>query len=218
MPLSRLILAGLSTALLAPTAAFAQMCRGAPPLAGNSVAQVGAAASLFDGGNTIGGGVTAGSTLFVSGAGAYTTYDLEGLSLKSVGGSVGYEVQTATDGRLSICPTMNVSYAWGLEVAGIDLSTLSYTPAVAASWRVDLEPNVVVVPAVELSLIHERLTGDDGTGSTTVSDTYGAYLMAVSFQFRMRWAVTPNVQIPIAAEGGSAVLGIGLTYAIGGGT
>ena len=212
MPIPRSIVATLAAALL-PTAAAAQMCRNAPPLAGNSFGNVSAGASLFDDGNTISAGATIGSTAFASAGGSYTRYDI-GPHLNGVGGSLGYEI-TSLGPDFSVCPTVSTSYGWGFEDQGVDFTTISFSPAIAAGYRIVLEPTVDVVPAAELALVHDRITAD-GVATVTNTDTYGMLSMSLGFLIRRRWAIVPAVQIPLADDGVSSVFGIGLVVAVGG--
>lgn len=210
MAIPRSIPAALATFVLAPTMATAQLCRNAPSFEGDSFGSVSGRASLFDNGNTISANATVGSTVFASVGGSYTRFD-GGPSQNGVGGSVGYEIKSLGP-ELSLCPTASVSYGWG----SVDFATLSFFPAIAAGYRIVLEPTVDVVPAAELALVHDRITAD-GTGTTT-TDTYGILSMSLGFQIRQRWAIVPAVVIPLADDGVSSEFGIGLVVALGGGS
>jgi len=214
MALSRSILAALSAAVLVPAATAAQLCRNAPPLAGNSFGNVSAGASLFDSGNTISAGVSVGSTVFASAGGSYTRYDTGGRHMNGVGGSLGYEI-TSLGPDFSLCPTASTSYGWGFEDQGLSVTTLSFSPAVAAGYRIVLEPTVDVVPAAELALVHDRITAETTT-TEKFEDTYGLLSMSLGFQIRRRWAIVPVVQIPLADEGLSSTFGLSLVIALGG--
>jgi hypothetical protein len=213
------LLAILTLATLSlPSSVLAQICRGGTPLAGVSSGNFGGGASFFDGGKTFGASATFGSQFFGTGAFAYTDFDDTDLSLKNLAGLVGFEV-SPSGSQASICPTASVGYGFGLEVLGVDITTVTFAPSVAAGFVAEVSPTVAVVPSAEIALLYQRLTADAGPlGETTESETDGALALAVSLLFKQRVSVGPSVYIPIASDGGDTVFGVGIAIAVGGGS
>lgn len=205
----------LGLTCLLPTGGAAQMCTGGPALGSVSVGNVGVGVSFFDGGKTYSGGATFGRALFASGSFYYTDYDNTELSFKQVSGTVGYEV-TSPGSSLSFCPMVGVSRGFGLEIAGIDVTTVSVSPALAVGLTADVSPTVKVTPFAEGALYYHRTTADAGPlGDAAETQTDGAAVLGVGFSFNDKLTLGPVVQIPIGADNGNTVFGIGLAIAVG---
>ncbi len=219
MPLPRSFLMWASLLLAVPTGALAQVCRGTMPLSGISLGHVSAAASLFDGGKTYGGAVTLGSSLFGSASYNLTKYEAgTDLHMNTVGGSLGYEI-TPEESGLSVCPVANVGYGFGYQLVGLDLTVLAISGGASFGYRVELEPDVFVVPSVELGLARDRVHSDAGaSGTSTSHETYGLVTLSMGFLMRRQHAsMAPSIQLPVSADGRTARFGLSLAFGFGGG-
>ncbi|MBM4185476.1 MAG: hypothetical protein FJ207_14870 [Gemmatimonadetes bacterium] len=215
----RAFLLGLAVGLAVPATASAQICRGSAPLAGMWLANANGSVVFFDGGKTSSGGVTVGSSLFASGSFSRNEYNNPiGLHLDVVSGSLGYE-RALADTPVSFCPLVGIGYGYDYELLGVDLTTFTTSVGLGFGSKVEVEPNVFVVPGAELTLLRERHRLDDGvSGASTTHDTYGVLAVSLGFlMFRQRMSLAPIVQVPIAADGGSFSAGVSAVMSVGGG-
>jgi hypothetical protein len=176
---------------------------------------VGGGVSFFDGGKTFSGTGTFGSQLFGGVGFSFTDFDDTDLSFKNISGSLGYEV-TSSETEVSFCPSFGAGYGFGLEIVGVDLTTVSVVPAVSVSIVTEVSPTVSIVPFGQLALVYQRITADGGTsGEITESDTTGALVLGAGFMFNQRFSIGPAVTIPISSEDGDTTFGIGFAVAVG---
>ena len=201
-------------ALLFPIATAAQVCIGNPAMGDNSAGNVGLGAVFFDGGKGYVGSGTFGSEFFWSGSLGYIDFDDTTLSLKTISGTAAYEVIAGTSSNISVCPNFGIGYGFGLEVLGIDVTSLTFSPGVAVGIEVEVSPTVSIAPFAQLSLVHVRLRADAGP---TETDTSGALDLGVGAIFNERFSVAPVVLIPISSDGGDTSFGVSLSVAVGGG-
>jgi hypothetical protein len=185
----------------------AQVCLGRPALGANSVANVGAGVSFFDGGEGYGARAGFGGRLF--GLAAFDYYDPDAevdvgvggaefdVSLKSVSGGAGYDVTSGTS--VSVCPGVVATYAFGLEILGVDFTALEIAPGVAVGMQADLSPTVSVAPFGQVAFAYTRGTIDAGPfGEVTEDETAGLLAAGISLIFNDRISVGPSVLMPIA--------------------
>lgn len=209
------LLVVLTAFLSIPTTVSGQICHGGPAL-GSATGNVGGGASFFDGGKQYSGGVTIGSDFFGSGSFSFTDFDDSTLSLKRLSGGVGYEVRNP-DSQVSFCPSFGLGYGFGLEISGIDITTLSVIPAVAAGLETAISPTVSIVPFAQAALIWQRVSADAGPlGDDSESETNGALGLGVALMFNQVFSIGPAVNIPIGTDDGDTSFGIGLAVAFGG--
>jgi hypothetical protein len=209
-----LSLAALALATASPVAA--QVCLGGPALGVATSANVGGSVSFFDGGKTYGVSAAFGSEFFGSGGFSYTDLDDTELSLKTLSVGAGYQVAPESS-EVSVCPTLGFAYSFGLEFAGIDITALSITPAVAIGVDAEISPTVSLMPFAQLGLVYNRVTADAGiVGDATESETNGLLVLGAGLNFNERVAIGPAVYIPLASDGGDTVFGVGVSVAVGG--
>lgn len=216
MQIHRPFAVACALALTLPGTGLAQICRGSTPLAGMSFANLAGGVSFFEGGRTVGGSVTAGSSLFGSGTvGRHAYNNPIGLHSDFVGGSVGYEI---TRGSVSLCPIVGVSHSYGYEVLASELTSTSVSGGVGFGYKAEVEPNVFVVPGVELVWVRESQAVDLGTAGTARNrDMYGVLSISLGFLlFRQRGMLGPTAQIPIGSDEGSVGAGVSVALAVGG--
>jgi hypothetical protein len=200
-----------------PSYVESQVCRGGPALAGVAAGNVGGTVSFFDGGKSFGASATFGSEFFGTAGFTYSDFDDTDLSLKSLGARAGYEIAPSAS-RVRLCPTASIAYGFGLEVLGVDVTTLGLAPALSVGIEAVVSPTVTVIPAAELGLAYQRISVDAGPlGEETESETDGFLVLALGVVFNQRFAVGPAVSIPIASDGGDTTFGIGLAVAVGSG-
>ncbi len=197
-----------------PAAVLGQICHGNPSLA-NTSALVGGSVGFFDGGNEYGGGVAFGSDLFGSVGFSYADFDDTELSLKTVSGSVGYEV-AASESPVSFCPSLGMTYGFGLEIFGVDVTTLAVAPAVSLGVEAVVSETVSVVPFAQAGIVYRRVMADAGPlGDDSESETDGALVLGTSLIFNSVFAVGPSVFIPLGADDGDTVVNVGFSVAVG---
>lgn len=202
--------------LLVPLAAQAQVCVGNPALGSNSRGNVGLGVSFFDGGKGYNAGGVFGGRVFGAANFSYVDFDDTDLSFKEISGSVAYEA-SPSGSELSICPALGAGYGFGLEVAGIDVTSVTITPAVSMGLGAVVSPTVTVAPFAQAGLVYTRVTADAGPfGDTTETDTSGALVLGVGFIFNSRLSLGPAVYIPVAADGGDTEFSLSLVVAVGG--
>ena len=151
-------LAVAAFSLTFPYALTAQLCIGSPSVAPTNVGNVGVGASFFDGGKGYSVGATFGGPLYVGGSFSY--FDDTDLSLKEVGGDVGYEI--APGPTVRVCPSIGVTRGFGLEVFGIDFTTLTLAPAFAVGIETEVSPTITVVPFGQGRVLFQRVSADAG--------------------------------------------------------
>jgi hypothetical protein len=198
---------------LVPAALSAQICRGFPALAGNTTGHLGVGATFFDEGKGFGAQATFGGPLFVQGFFNYFDFDNTTLSLKTVGAGVGYEAAAST--QVSVCPGVVVSYGFGLEVVGIDVTTLQVAPGIAFGLTSDISPTVSVTPFAEAALAYVRLMADAGPfGDASEDDWAGLLDLGLGVGFNDRLTLRPSVTIPISEEDGNTLFNVQAAIAL----
>lgn len=212
-----LLTALLTTLLAVPTTVSGQICSGGPGL-GSGTGNVGGGAAFFDGGKQYSGGVTIGSEVFGSGSFSFTDFDDSSLSLKRLSGGIGYELRPP-DSQVSFCPSFGLGYGFGLEILGVDITSLSVVPAVSVGLETAISPTVSIIPFAQVALIWQRVSADAGPlGDESETETDGALGLGAALMFNQVFSIGPAVSIPIGTEDGDTSFGIGLAVAFGGST
>jgi hypothetical protein len=199
-----------------PAAVSAQVCRGFPALAGNTTGHVGVGVTFFDGGKGYGAEATFGGPLFFQGTFNYVDPDDSSLSLKVVGAGVGYEVG-GPGSQISVCPGVTASYGFGLEVFGVDFTSIQVAPGVALGLTTEVSPTVSVTPFAEAALVYTRIEADAGPlGDASGDDWAGLLDLGLGLGFNDRLTIRPTVSIPISEEGGDTAFGVVVAIGLGG--
>jgi hypothetical protein len=192
----------------------AQACLGRPALGSNSMGNVGGGASFFDGGKGFGAHAAYGGPLYGLAAFDYYDFDDTTLSVKTVSAGVGYQV-SARDGSISVCPGVNGSYGFGLEVVGIDVTALAIAPGLAVGVTTEVSPTVRVAPFAQAAFVHTRVTGDAGPfGEYSEDESSGLLRLGLGLIFNERFSVVPSVSIPLGLEDGDTMMNIAFSVAL----
>jgi len=192
--------------LLHAVPASAQVCAGRASLGPDLSWNVGLGVDFPEGATAYGGSVTLGSIAFGTADFEYTDIDDTDLALKRVSLTVGYE--TVPGGTsFGICPTIGIGYGYGLELNGVSQTTLFVTPALAAGLEATLTPTLTLLPFAQVGLVFRR-DRYDRDAIDAISGSDGRLLLGTGFLFGRRFAVSPTVAVPIAAEGDDLVLGV----------
>jgi opacity protein-like surface antigen len=215
----RTLLVSVFGLALLPAAMAAQVCRGFPALTGSSNGHVGVGVSFFENGKGYGGEVTFGGPLFVMGFFNYIDPDDTSLSLKVVGAGVGYEA--AAGSQISVCPGVTASYGFGLEVFGVDFTTIQVTPGVALGLTSNVSSTVSVTPFAEGALVYSRVEADAGPLGDASGDNWSGLLnLGLGLGFNDRLTIRPAASIPLAIDedeqGGDTVFTVIVAIGIGG--
>lgn len=191
----------------------AQTCLGRPTLGTNTMGNVGAGASFFDGGKGFGGQATIGGPLFGLAAFDHYDYDNTPLSLKTVTGGVGYEVLSG-GGNVSACPTLTGAYGFGLEYIDVDITVLEIAPALSVGLLTELSSLVSVASYGQAAFVYTRTTGDGGAeGESSESGASGLFRLGLSVILRDAFSVSPSVLMPTA---GDTTMNVSFSVTLGG--
>jgi hypothetical protein len=186
-------------AFLYPSLVAAQTCVGSPSFA-VTTGSVGVAANFFEDGSGVGLSGTVGRRLF--GTASFTRSDLDDsdVSLKTFAGGGGVEL-APKGSTLRICPGATVQYDTGIEMAGVDFTTLTWAPFVSFGVEAPVASAVDVVPSASVAVLFQRLKADGGPlGEATGSETHGTITLGLSFIVNDVLSVGPSVSIPFADE------------------
>lgn len=206
----------LFMALGCPIMLSAQVCTGQPALGGYSQSNVGGGVSFADAVTRYSAGFTAGSEAFFSGSFTYSDVDGLDASGKILGAGVGYQIRSRGS-PLVVCPTFGVSYGFGLELLGIDITAWTFSPSLSLGYQAVVSPTVDIVPFGLLGFRYIRLHSDDAPpGQETHSEEDGALAFGLTLLLNKVLGVTPSVAIPLGSEDGSTGFGVGVSIALGG--
>ena len=201
--------------LVLPHVLAAQLCSGGPALAPTNVGNVGVGASFFEGGKGYHVSAVVGGPFFAGGGFSYSDFDDTDLSFKLVSGSVGYEISPASS--VWFCPTAAVGYGFGLEIFGVDFTSLAFVPGLAFGVETEVSPTITVIPYGEGWVEFQRVTFDAGPlGEESESETVGTVILGLTIMFNDVLGIGPSVGIPVATEDGDTAFVVSARVAIGG--
>ena len=66
-----------------------------------------------------------------------------------------------------------------------------------------------ILPNAAFQFANTRATIDDGTTSTSGSESYGLLTLGTGFVFHSRFSVNPSISIPVGLDGSSTSFGLG---------
>jgi outer membrane protein with beta-barrel domain len=211
----------VSLALLAivRAPAVAQTCQG---LASFSTGQMQATGNA-----TFGNGMdTFGATLaYGQPAGAFggigigtTSIDAFDGSSFDVGVAGGYQMTAGKAKKIHLCPVANFGLGMGpkdVGGSGVDMSTTTGGMGLALGTSLPGGPRMQIIPTGGLGLEYLKFKADNGTTSSSASDTYGVMNLGVGFIFNSQIAVRPGISIPLGLDGGETSFGLTVGYNFG---
>jgi hypothetical protein len=197
---------------LLTTKAAAQTCAGMPSFSTGRM-QVSAGGSFADGASSFGGVFGYGTPKGLYGkAGLGTTsYDaLNGSSFDlSLGG--GYQVPLQTSRVAQLCPVASLSIGSGpndVFGSGVDMSSRTFAFGAAIGALVGRSSRMQILPNASFQFANSRATVDDGTNSTSGSESYGLLTLGTGFVINSRFSVNPSISVPVGLTGSSASFGL----------
>jgi hypothetical protein len=183
---------------------------------------VGMGASFFDEGRTIGLEGAFGGSAFGFGSFHYTDFDGSSLSLTTVGGGVGLNLEEAEG--VNICPLLGVNYGFGLSMPGVvgtelvdvDHSYFRVLPGLGIGLATELSPTVTVAPFARGAFVYTRLTRDAGDfGSTSSNETSGALWLGAGLVLNDRLSLVPTLFVPVGNRGVGQDTAFGISLSVG---
>lgn len=208
--------AGLALILLGNAApAASQVCLGRPALGEVGSFNLGAQLDLAPTVNAYGADAYGGSKVFGGVSVATLTYDQIDDNSLVLGATVGGALPI--EGALSVCPYLSASRNSGLEVLGIEATTITLAPGLAAGTTVALSPGLDLVPAAKIAAVYGRTTlSAEGFESESESDVYGMLTLGSALSFGGTINVGPYLAIPFGLEESDTVFSISASFAVGG--
>jgi hypothetical protein len=211
----------VSLALLAivRAPAVAQTCQG---LASFSTGQMQATgnASFGNGQNSFGATFAYGQSAGAFGGIGIGTTSIDAFNASSfdVGVAGGYQMTAGKARKIHVCPVANFGLGMGpkdVGGSGVDMSSTTGGMGVALGTSLPSGPRMQIIPTGGLGFQYLKVKADNGTNSTSASDTYGVMDLGVGFIFNSQIAVRPGVSIPLGLAGGETSFGLTVGYNFG---
>jgi len=204
----RMLLLSLALPLMLGTRAAAQTCVGMPSFSSGQM-QVAAGGSFADGASSFGGtfGYGAPQGLYGKAGIGSTSYDgLDGSSLDlNVAG--GYQIPLKTSRKAELCPVASLSIGSGpndISGTGFDMSSRTFGFGASAGVLVGRSSQVQILPNASFQFANTRVSLDNGTTSTSGSESYGVLTLGTGFVFNSRYSLNPSINIPMGLDGADA--------------
>jgi hypothetical protein len=211
----------VSLALLAivRAPAVAQTCQG---LASFSTGQMQATgnASFGNGMDTFGATFAYGQPAGAFGGIGIGTTSIDAFSASSfdLGVAGGYQMTAGKAKKIQLCPVANFGFGMGpkdVGGSGVDMSRTMGGMGLAVGTSLPGGPRMQIVPTGGLGLAYLKVKADNGTTSSSASETYGLMNLGVGFIFNSQIAVRPLISIPLGLDGGDTSFGLTVGYNFG---
>jgi hypothetical protein len=208
----RILLLSLALPLLLGSKAAAQACAGMPSFASGPM-QITAGGSFADGASSFGGtfGYGVPNGLYGKAGIGTTSYDGFDGSSFDFGASGGYQVPLHSSRKAELCPIASLSFGSGpndVIGSGVDMSSRNIAFGAALGALVGNNPQMQILPNASFQFANSRVTLDDGTSSTSGSESYGLLTLGTGFVFNSRFSLNPSVSIPMGLSGSEASFGL----------
>lgn len=210
----------VSLALLAVTnaPAAAQACLGLASFSNGNM-QVAGNGQFTDGSNRFGAGFNYGlpASVFAGAQISTTSFDGAPSSSLGVGANVGYQLSVGKAANIHVCPTASLELGMGPDddAAGLNASSRSANVGFSLGTTMGSTPRMQFVPTAGLGLAYSKLSLDDGTTTTELSDTYAQARLGVGIIFNQQIAVRPSVDIPLGLDNSDPTFGLTVAYSFG---
>jgi hypothetical protein len=217
----RTVLAWFVLLTLNLSSAVAQTCRGLPSFNHGPV-QILGEGTLSGGSNTMGAGIGFGlrSGPFGELMGAKRFNDAFSGSSVELGGGAGYEIVLGGGRRFSVCPMASAVIGIGPNnVFGsrVERSSRSALLGLSVATTVVARQNWEVIPSLGLSYAYRNDRAQDQTGASLfeISDHYALARVGVGFAVRSNFSIRPQLDLPLATDGGEPAIGLTVGYNFG---
>jgi hypothetical protein len=211
----------VSLALLAMVRATAgaQTCQGLASFSSGHMQTTGNA-TFGNGMDTFGATIGYGQPGGVYGSAGIGTTSIDAFSASSfdLGVAGGYQMTAGRTKKMHVCPVANFGVGMGphnVGGSGVNMSRTIGGMGVAVGTSLPGGPRVQIVPTGGLGLAYLKAKADDGTTSTSASDTYGLLNLGAGFIFNSQIAVRPLLSIPLGLAGGETSFGLTVGYNFG---
>ena len=208
----RILLLATALSFYLSTQAKAQACAGMPSFSSGRMQVAGGGqfangANTFDG--TFGYGVPKG--LYGKAEIGTTSYDgLDGSSVDyGVGG--GYQIPLRANRMAELCPIASLSLGSGpnnVLGTGVDMSSRTFAFGASAGVLVNRSSQVGILPNASFQFANTRAKVDNGTTSSSESQSYGLLTLGTGFVFHSRFSVNPSLSFPVGLDGGDVSFGL----------
>jgi hypothetical protein len=208
----RMLLLSIALPFYLSTQAAAQTCVGMPSFSSGRM-QVAGGGQFADGANSFDGtfGYGVPKSLYGKAAVGRTSYD--GLSGSSFdfGFGGGYQVPLHTRRMAELCPIASLSLGSGphdIGGTGVDMSSRTFAFGASAGAVVGGSSQVRIVPNASFQFANTRAKLDDGTISSSNSESYGLLTLGTGFLFNSRFSLNPSLSFPVGLDGGGVSFGM----------
>jgi len=194
------------------TQAAAQACVGMPSFSSGRM-QVTGGGQFADGTNSFDGTFGYGVPKSVYGKALVGRTSYDGLSGSSfdfgVGG--GYQIPLHTSRMAELCPIASLSLGSGphnVLNSGVDMSSRTFAFGGSVGVGVGGSSQVRILPNASFQFANTRATLDNGTISSSASESYGLLTLGSGFVFNSRFSLNPSLSFPVGLDGGDVSFGL----------
>lgn len=208
----RFLLLSMALPLVFAAKASAQSCLGMPSFTSGQM-QVAGGGTFTDGANSFGAtfGYGVPNQLYGKAGIGSTSYDgLDGSSF-DFGVSGGYQIPLQTSRKAELCPVASLNFGSGPDDiigSGVDMSTRTFAFGAAVGAQLGNNPQMRIVPNASFQFANTRASLDDGTTSTSASESYALLTLSTGFVFNSRFSLNPSLSFPMGLEGSDASFGL----------
>jgi hypothetical protein len=208
----RILTLSLVVPLFLSAQAAAQTCVGMPSFASGQM-QIAGGGQFVSGANSFGGtfGYGAPKGLYGKAGIGTTSYDAFNGSSFDLNAGGGYQIPLHTSRTAELCPVANLSLGSGpndVLGSGVDLSTRTLAFGASVGAILGRNPQLRILPNASFQFANTRATADDGTTSSSDSESYGLLTLGTGFVFNSRFSLNPSISIPVGLTGGDTSFGM----------
>lgn len=211
----------VSLALLAivRAPAVAQTCQGLASFSSGQMQTTGNV-SFANGMNAFGATFAYGQSAGAFGGIGIGTTSIDALNGSSfdVGVAGGYQMTTGKAKKIHLCPVANLGLGMGpknVGGSGVDMSSTTGGMGLDLGTSLPGGPRMQIIPTGGLGVEYLKVKTDNGTTTSSASDTYGVMNLGVGFLFNSQIAVRPLISIPLGLNGGETSFGLTVGYNFG---
>ena len=208
----RIFILSLALPFYLTAQAAAQTCTGMPAFSSGHM-QIAGGGNFADGMSSFGGtfGYGTPKSLYGKAGIGTTSYDALNGSSFDFSASGGYQIPLHAKQTAELCPVASLSVGSGPnDVLGSGVNLSSRTFAFGASTGVILgtNPQLRFLPNASFQFANTRASADDGTTSSSDSQSYGLLTLGTGFVFNSRFSLNPSISLPIGLDGGDTSFGL----------
>jgi hypothetical protein len=214
----RTLVASLALIAVVNAPAAAQTCLGLASFSQGSM-QVSGNGQFSDGANRFGAGFNYGLPASVFGGAQISTTSFDGADASSlgIGANVGYQLSMGKAANIHVCPTASLELGMGPDddALGLNASSRAANLGFSVGTTMGSTPRMQIIPTAGLGLAYLKVSVDNGTTTSELSDTYAQARLGVGFLFNQQIAVRPSVDIPLGLDNSDPTFGLTVAYSFG---